>query len=403
MVKKKLDKLPELFKKALPLTKKLQSHGFEVYFVGGSLRDWLLNEPINDLDLATNALPLEVKSLFPHSFDTGIQHGTVTVVLHHENYEITTFRTDGDYLDHRHPNSVKFVRNLEEDLKRRDFTINALAMSPQGEISDYYGGLADLNNKIIRCVLNPFERFNEDALRIFRAIRFVSQLNFSLDPITKKALIKKVPLLANISIERIHHEFIKMMKGVAWQKSFKLIYQAKIDQYMPSIQPSFKTQILENRFSKIVFHDEAEIWSFLFILNVFPINQISKVLNQWKSSNSLIKNVQEICNFYQNYETGLRDYQLFYGLKLSNIKIGTFLLNKINNCKLGESFLDGYNNLPIHQISDLAISGQDLIQFANFQPGKELGKMLKLFENKVLKREINNNKQDLIAYARSQK
>lgn len=400
MVKTKLAELPELFKKALPLTQELQSHGFEVYFVGGSLRDWLLNNPINDLDLATNALPLEVKALFPQSFDTGIKHGTVTVVYHHENYEITTFRTDGDYLDHRHPQAVKFVRNLKEDLKRRDFTINALAMSPQGEITDYYGGLADLEAKIIRCVLDPFERFEEDALRIFRAVRFVSQLDFVLEATTAKALTQKVPLLSQISIERIHHEFIKMMQGFAWQKGFKLIYKTKIYQYLPEIQKDAQPVILQDCFTKMTFKEEAEIWSFLFLLNVLPVNRISAVLTKWKSSNEIIKNVQEICTFYQNYQQGLRDYRLFYGLKLGNIKTGISLLKRVAQLNLGDAFWDYYFALPIHQLSDLAISGRDLIQLANFKPGRNLGKMLKLIEEKVLKRELNNNKAELIEFAK---
>ncbi|BDR56536.1 CCA tRNA nucleotidyltransferase [Xylocopilactobacillus apis] len=400
MIKEDFKNIPEKFQRALPIMNKLQSSGFEVYFVGGSLRDLLLNKPINDIDIATNALPEEVKKLFPHSFDTGIQHGTVTVVYKRENYEITTFRNDGDYLDHRHPENVKFVNDLREDLKRRDFSINALAMSPEGEIIDYYGGIEDLKNKIIKCVLNPYDRFEEDALRIFRAVRFTSQLNFSLENNTYLALKEKVSLLSNISIERIHSEFIKMMQGEGWQKGIELIKDSKIYEYMPDLQSNSIEKILNYEYKKIRFSDEVLIWAVLFILEIFPANQVNRVLNKWKTSNEIINNVNEILSFCQKYQKGILDYHLVYGLKRENIEKGIFILTKINNLKLVNNPLREYDLLPINSIKDLKITGNDLINEAGFKPGVHLGKMIKLIESQVLQEKLENDHRVMINFAR---
>lgn len=396
----KIEEFSQQFKKALPIMNELQSSGFEVYFVGGSLRDWLLKKEINDIDLATNALPLEVKKIFHHSFDTGIEHGTVTVVYQHENYEITTFRTDGDYLDHRHPKNVKFARNLEEDLKRRDFTINALAMSPQGEIKDYYGGIDDLKKKIIRCVLNPYDRFEEDALRIFRAIRFVGQLGFTLEKNTRMALDEKAYLLENISVERIHSEFIKMMEGKYWQKGWKILVEAKIYEYMPEFDRKKVDLLLSPIYQNVHFANDDLIWASLFYLGILPKNKIQKVLSNWKTSNFTIRNVQEIMTFCDNFNRGYDDYRLYYGLKRTNVEGGIFVLGEIAKLNISGQLLKSYDELPVHQIKDLAVSGSDLIKEADFNPGVELGKMIKLIETKVLKRELINDHQSIIEFAK---
>ena len=177
-----------LFVSALPVLQTLKEAGHEAVFVGGSVRDLVLGKEISDVDIATSATPEEVKSLFSHTVDVGIEHGTVLVLHHHDSYEVTTFRTEGTYQDFRHPDSVTFVRSLEEDLMRRDFTINALAVNDKEEIVDYFGGIEDLEREIIRCVGNPLERFNEDALRMMRAVRFAGQLGFSIESDTFNAI-----------------------------------------------------------------------------------------------------------------------------------------------------------------------------------------------------------------------
>ena len=200
-----------LFVAALPVLQTLKKAGHEAVFVGGSVRDLVLGKEISDVDIATSATPEEVKSLFTHTVDVGIEHGTVLVIYHQENYEVTTFRTEGTYQDFRHPDSVTFVRSLEEDLMRRDFTINALAINDQEEIVDYFDGLKDLENSIIRCVGNPMERFNEDALRMMRAIRFAGQLGFTIESKTFNAIRVLKSNLERVAVERMKVEFEKMI------------------------------------------------------------------------------------------------------------------------------------------------------------------------------------------------
>ena len=189
----------------------LQESGYEAYYVGGCVRDYLLGRPIHDWDITTSALPEQTMSCFTHCVPTGIRHGTITVFLDQMQAEVTTYRTDGDYVDGRHPEQVVFVRNLEEDLSRRDFTINAMAMSSDGEITDLYDGRYDLAMGLIRCVGEPEKRFREDALRMLRAFRFSAQLNFTIEKETLKAITVCAPLCRDLSVERVRDELEKTL------------------------------------------------------------------------------------------------------------------------------------------------------------------------------------------------
>lgn len=195
----------------------LTSSGYEAYAVGGCVRDCLMGRSSDDIDITTSATPLEMEQIFNANsvryIETGIKHGTITVVSCGDTFEVTTYRTDGSYLDSRHPESVEFVRDLKEDLARRDFTINALAYNEGAGIVDEFGGQADIKNKIIRAVGNPDKRFKEDALRIMRALRFASVLDFDIESKTKKALLDNMELLKNVSRERIYNELSKLLMG----------------------------------------------------------------------------------------------------------------------------------------------------------------------------------------------
>ncbi len=192
-----------------------QREGYEAYCVGGSIRDSIMGTAIGDWDITTSALPDETKSLFKAEriIETGIKHGTVSIIKDHEAIEVTTFRIDGDYKDNRHPTAVSFTRSLAEDLKRRDFTVNALAYSHSTGLIDLYNGIADIENKIIRTVGNAEQRFNEDGLRIMRALRFAATLNFTIEEETARAIHKQKELLKNISAERISVELVKLLSG----------------------------------------------------------------------------------------------------------------------------------------------------------------------------------------------
>lgn len=190
---------------------KLESAGYEAYAVGGCVRDSLLGRTPSDWDVTTSAKPQQVKAIFRHTVDTGIRHGTVTVMLDREGFEVTTYRIDGEYEDSRHPKEVVFTANLIEDLKRRDFTINAFAYNDQSGIVDAFGGMEDLKKGVICCVGAASERFGEDALRMLRAVRFSAQLGFTIAEETKAAIRALAPSLANISAERIQAELVKLL------------------------------------------------------------------------------------------------------------------------------------------------------------------------------------------------
>lgn len=219
----------------------LQSAGFEAYAVGGCVRDSLLGKIPNDWDITTSAKPEDMKSVFInfHCIDTGIKHGTVTVVIDGEPLEITTFRLDGEYEDNRHPKSVTFTSNLGADLGRRDFTVNAMAYSKMTGTVDLFGGQNDLKNGIIRCVGDPDRRFNEDALRILRALRFASALDFEIEEKTAQSLLKNRTLLGNISEERIAKELLKLVCGKG-AKRILTDFAPVLFEILPELQSMYK-------------------------------------------------------------------------------------------------------------------------------------------------------------------
>lgn len=205
-------KIPEYAGTALEV---LGKNGFEGFCVGGCVRDALLGKAPYDFDIATNALPQQTARCFSayHTFDNGIKHGTLSVIIDSHCVEITTFRSDGVYSDNRHPDSVKFSQKLEQDLSRRDFTVNAMAFSPKGGLCDPFGGEKDIENRLIRCVGNADKRFGEDSLRILRALRFSSVLNFGIERNTAESICRNMPLVKNVSAERIYTELVKLING----------------------------------------------------------------------------------------------------------------------------------------------------------------------------------------------
>ena len=220
----------------------LEKAGFEAYAVGGCVRDTLLGRMPNDWDITTSATPWQVKDLFRRTVDTGLAHGTVTVLVDKEGFEVTTYRLDGEYEDGRHPKEVTFTASLEEDLKRRDFTINAMAYNPKKELVDLFDGKRDLENKVIRCVGNPLERFTEDALRIMRAVRFSAQLGFELEPGTRKALSVLAPNLKHVSAERIQVELVKLLIS-PHPDYLRIAYEAGISrEFLPEFDKCMETE-----------------------------------------------------------------------------------------------------------------------------------------------------------------
>lgn len=223
------------------IIEKLNNAGFEAYAVGGCVRDSILGRIPNDWDITTSAKPMEVKKIFKRTVDTGLKHGTVTVLMGSEGYEVTTYRIDGEYEDGRHPKDVEFTSNLKEDLLRRDFTINAMAYNDKDGLVDIFGGMEDIEKKVIRCVGNPVERFTEDALRLFRAIRFAAQLGYDIEEETYKAIGELAPTLSKISAERIQTELTKTITS-DYPEMIKTAYKLGLTKvFMPELDVCFET------------------------------------------------------------------------------------------------------------------------------------------------------------------
>ena len=210
----------------------LQSHGYLAYLVGGCVRDMILGVHPQDWDICTSALPEQVRELFSRTLTVGIRHGTVTVLINSHAVEVTTFRSDGSYADHRHPEAVSFVGDLTSDLARRDFTMNAIALPPDGLVVDPFGGVEDIRDGIIRCVGDPSLRFEEDALRMFRALRFSARLGFSVEEDTLAAIYDKAPLAASLSPERVRDEIEKMLLTNRPQILLTVIEAGLLDRYL---------------------------------------------------------------------------------------------------------------------------------------------------------------------------
>lgn len=220
----------------------LSEHGYEAYAVGGCVRDLLLGRTPQDWDITTSAKPNQVKELFSHTIDTGIKHGTVTVMLEHVGYEVTTYRIDGEYEDARHPREVTFTSDLYEDLRRRDFTINAMAYNEKDGLVDAFSGKEDLQNGRIRCVGDPMERFSEDALRMLRAVRFAAQLGFSIDAATQEAVKKLAPTLQRISAERIQTEMVKLLTSPHPEELHKVYELGLSKVFLPEFDRMMETK-----------------------------------------------------------------------------------------------------------------------------------------------------------------
>lgn len=392
----KLENLPSEFIHALPVLEKIQAHGFEAYFVGGSVRDVLLKRPIHDVDIATNAYPAETKAIFPHTIDVGIEHGTVLVLagkLETEHYEVTTFRTESSYTDYRRPDSVDFVRDLSEDLKRRDFTINAFAMDMQGQVIDMFNGLADLSESRLRAVGIATERFNEDALRIMRAMRFAATLNFDIEQDTFEAMRARAHLLTKISIERIFIELDKLLLAQNWKKGLAILLDTQAYTFLPGLQEEPVRHLREKTAEDFTFANSFQAWAALLVQ--FEYIDVKNFLKKWKVSNDFIKYVSDLTEAYKLEEWSLESIYL-YGLEKA------VLVDQLK-VALGQQ-IDGeqaylYNEqLQIHSKSEIVVTGKDIIESFSIQPGPQLGKILQQLETMIVKNQLKNDKNKILKY-----
>lgn len=409
------------FIKAAPIIYTLNEAGYEAYFVGGAVRDLLLDLPIHDVDIATSAYPAEVQSLFPRHFDVGLDHGTIMVWFEGETYEITTFRTESTYQDYRRPDKVTFVQNLEEDLLRRDFTINALAMTPDHQIVDYFDGQKDLANQVIRAVGSPHDRFNEDGLRMMRGIRFASQLDFAIEAETFAAIKDNANILIHIAVERITVEMNKLWIGVNWHKGLEYFLTTDLIQYVP-ILADYKdvfSNLLDQTSNQVQLPDENFAWA-LFFWRVHELSdhkditivqqQVRQFVKAWKMSNQSQKEILAYLEILV-YRTDHTEWTLvdIYGRNQDQIElVETFIAaQQANEQALFQTIFKATNiqgirelfkALPISSLRDLAVNGQDIIREINPKNKREIGQMLKYLEQAVVQQEVINDQRALLAY-----
>jgi len=386
-----------IFKRAIPLFERIEEAGFEAYFVGGCVRDYILGKEIADVDIATSATPQEVKRIFQKTIDVGIEHGTVVVLWEKESYELTTFRTDGEYNDFRRPSDVTFIRSLEEDLKRRDFTMNSIAMNKEGQIIDPFCGQAAIKDRIIETVGSAAERFHEDALRMMRAVRFVSQLSFSIEQKTFFALKENANLLENIAIERKTVEFEKLLQGENRKAAFQLLLDSGLFQFLPGMRNQEKAlvQMLQYDVEELSL---SEMWSFLLCLMEIQVDAADRFLRQWKLPVKKIKQVKSITSWLQYRLQSQWNTESLYMAGLQYALPAERLFNIFNHQPLIQSLhnvRERHENLVIKDRQELDVSGYDLIEWNGQKGGPWVKETLEKVEKAVLTGEVDNRRESI--------
>lgn len=391
----KINDLPIEFKQALPVIDKINEHGYEAYFVGGSVRDVILNHEIHDVDIATSAFPEEIKEIFPRTIDVGIDHGTVLVLYEEDQYEITTFRTESTYQDYRRPDTVTFVRSLEEDLKRRDFTMNALAMTREGNIIDLFDGIESIHAKEIKAVGNPDERFSEDALRMMRALRFASQLSFDIEEKTEEAISKNHQLLTKIAIERIYIEWVKLLMGAERKRGIIPFVETNCFICCPGF--SHKKELLvsfANQNPEMLLTSEELAWSCLLI--AIGEKHTKTLLGKWKASKRLSNLVEKVIDCYNERLTSQWSAKEMYQAGIEVISLVEQVRDFFGLENNEDELIKAYNRLPIKSMADLKVSGRDILAYMDKKPGPWLGRVLKQTEKHVVEGQWKNDKEVLL-------
>ena len=420
----------------------LQEHGYEAYAVGGCIRDSILGREPEDWDITTSAMPEETKALFDKTFDTGIQHGTITVLLEKEGFEVTTYRIDGKYEDSRHPKEVTFTRNLREDLLRRDFTINAMAYNETDGLVDIFGGLEDLEAGMIRCVGTAKERFKEDALRILRGVRFAAQLGFDIEEDTRQGMKELAWTLQNISAERIQVELVKMitskrpeMLREAYELGMTRIVLPEFDQLMTTGQetPHHMYSVGEHtlhamkniRADKILrlamlLHDMGkpalktvdEAGVAHFKKHALESERIAEnVLRRLKFDNDTIRKVTRLVRYHDlrmpataksvrraMNQIGEELFPYYMEVRRADVLAQSMYQReeKIENLdQIEELYRQIVEDGDCVSLKDLAVTGRDLIA-SGMKPGKEIGEKLEELLKLVIEDPKLNTKEELL-------
>lgn len=394
--------MAEPFQEASFILKRLKTNGYEAYIVGGAVRDYLLGKPVGDIDITTSAKPEQVRALFAKTIPVGIQHGTVVVRYHHRSYEVTTFRKEAEYKDYRRPSSVSFVTSLEEDLKRRDFTMNAIAMTEEGKIIDPFDGEKDLKNRLIRTVGRAEERFQEDPLRMMRAVRFASQLSFAIENKTMQALNQLAVYLQHISVERITAEFEKLLLSRHTRRGFTILVDSGLYAYLPGMgaYKQHLRRLAEVDFSRL--KHLSERWALICLF--LHIKELPSWLRRWKLSNRKINEITHIVKTVNVVEqkgwTPWYVYQAGQETAMSAERVLSLLTGK--EAKPDE-IKKLYTDLPIKDRSELATGGNDLLKWFQKNPGPWLSETIQAIEKAVVGGEVINVREAIRSWLEKQK
>lgn len=347
---------------ALRVIDKIEKAGFEAYIVGGAVRDHLLDKKVNDVDVATSALPTDIKQIFSSTVDVGIEHGTILVLDEGQPIEVTTFRTEGTYIDYRRPEEVTFVRSLEQDLQRRDFTINAMAVSKEGNIIDLFGGIDDIKNRVIRAVGDPNVRFREDALRMLRAIRFSAQLGFSIEENTMKAIQKDSDLIDFIARERISMELSKMWKSENVYAGIKTLIESQLAKYLYGNFKNTLSYWMDFRTTK------SEVgWAYLCLINRTDIQTIFDFYRLSKKEKTFVRNVLNAYNSFLQKWTVMDYFSNDLFVLETAYDFAVWQKHDIPFEK--EQIAQKKERLPIQSIDQLAINGNHLMNWSSKKSG----------------------------------
>ncbi|WP_152654594.1 CCA tRNA nucleotidyltransferase [Oceanobacillus sp. CFH 90083] len=360
--------LPSVFQKAANVISIIEDYSYEAYFVGGCVRDYIIGRPIHDIDIATSAVPSEIQRIFPKVIPVGLEHGTVIVRYQQESFEVTTYRTEGVYTDHRRPDEVHFVRHIKEDLGRRDFTMNAIAMNAKGEILDPFDGRKDIVRGQIQTVGNAKDRFNEDALRIIRALRFSSQLGFAIEEQTKAAMKSCKALIDKLAAERLTVELEKLCAGNYFAQAVDYIFELELDHHLPI----FKEEAWQLKELAPV-SSLAPVFAFIE-LNSSSIT-VTDCIKAYKCSNHLKQQANCLVNAYDSYKKNGLDAWFVYQLPKEQWDFFVYLVKQKDKESIDiETIRSIAEKLPILSKKDLCVNGYDLI---NWFPGRPKGKWIK--------------------------
>ncbi|MGE7688822.1 CCA tRNA nucleotidyltransferase [Lysinibacillus sp. NPDC097214] len=371
---------------AYSVIEQLENAGFEAVIVGGAVRDAILGRPAHDVDVATNAMPDEVKSVFNHTVDIGIQHGTVLVIVPAGSVEVTTYRTDGEYTDHRRPEEVQFVRSLKDDLQRRDFTMNAIAMRRDGSFVDFYGGRQDIEAGVIRAVGDAQKRFSEDALRMLRAVRFSAQLGFLIEAETLQAMQDKADTISWIAKERIKAELDKLWVGQHVFNGIKKLEESGLVNYLGG---TFQA----DDWCEFITQDKLLGWAYFAVLQG---DHWREVLGDYRLSNKEMAFVKAVLAALKALKNGWTNMD-YFSHSQQELETACYFaeLRQLDVQRSQQSIYEIQTNLPIRHKQELIVKGTDLIKWSGKKGGPWVKESLQAVLEAVVNGELQNDRQQI--------